>query len=112
MSAHLLRRGLWEGLVMSSLGRLVTAQNLQRVHHFFRILTLTSYSDLILEYSQSVWDPYTTSDTQQLESLYMLGSTIHSHCRTSGVGTVLAELKWEIHYRSVADNMPLELKYS
>jgi len=82
----------------------------------------------ILEYSQSVWDPYIA--TQQLESVQRQAArfTMSRYRRTSSVGTLLEELNWEptascrrtvrlvlfhkIHYGLVAINMPLELKHN
>ena len=84
----------------------------------------------VLEYSQAVWDPYTASDTQQLESVQLRAArfTMNRYRKTSSVGAMLAELNWEslasrrrtarlvlfhkIHYGLVAVNMPLELKYN
>ena len=84
----------------------------------------------VLEYSQAVWDPYTASDTQQLESVQRRAArfTLNRYRRTSSVGTMLAELNWKspasrrrtarlvlfhkIYYGLVAVNMPLELKYN
>jgi len=83
----------------------------------------------ILEYSQTVWDLYTSSETQQLESVQRRAArfTLKRYHRTSSVSAVLAELNWEplasrcyaarlvffykIHYQLVAINMPLELKH-
>jgi len=84
----------------------------------------------VLEYSQAVWDPYTASDTQQLESVQRRAArfTMNRYRRTSSVGAMLAELNCEslalhcctarlvlfhkIHYGLIAVNMPLELKYN
>ena len=51
----------------------------------------------ILEYSQSVWDPYTTSDIQQLEFVQRRAArfTMSRYRRTSSVGAMLEELNWE-----------------
>ena len=83
----------------------------------------------ILEYSQTVWDPYTVTQTQQLESVQRRAArfTMSRYRRTSSVGAMLAELNWEplasrrraarlvffykVHYELVAVNMPLELKH-
>ena len=77
-----------------------------------------------------VWDPYTASNTQQLESVQRRAArfTMNWYRRTSSVGAMLAELNWEslasrrrnarlalfhkIHYGLVAINMPLEFKYN
>jgi len=47
----------------------------------------------ILEYSQTVWDPYTSSETQQLESVQRRAArfTLNRYRRAS----MLAELNWE-----------------
>jgi len=84
----------------------------------------------VLEYSQAVWDPYTVSDTQQIESVQHWAArfTMNRYRRTSSVGAMLAELNWEslasrrrtarlmlfhkIHYGLVAINMSLEFKYN
>jgi len=84
----------------------------------------------ILEYSQSVWDPYTATDIQQLESVQRRAArfTMSRYRRTSSVWAMLEELNWEplasrrrtarlvlfhkIHYGLVAINMPLELKHN
>jgi len=98
-----------------------------------RAVKAQAYKSLVrpvLEYSQAVWDPYTASDTQQLESVQRQAArfTMNRYRRTSCVGAMLAELNWEslasrhrtarlvlfhkIHYDLVAVNMPLELKYN
>jgi len=82
----------------------------------------------ILEYSQTVWDPYTVSETKRLESVQRRAArfTMSRYWRTSSVGAMLKELNWEslasrrraarlvlfykIHYGLVAMNMPLKSK--
>jgi len=51
----------------------------------------------ILEYSQSVWDPYTATDIQQLESVQRRATrfTMSRYRRTSSVGAMLEDLNWE-----------------
>ena len=51
----------------------------------------------ILEYSQTVWNPYTVTQTQQLESVQRRAArfTLSRYRRTSSVGAMLAELNWE-----------------
>ena len=51
----------------------------------------------IIEYSQSVWDPYTATDIQQLESVQRRAArfTMSRYRRTSSVGAMLEELNWE-----------------
>ena len=51
----------------------------------------------ILEYSQSVWDPYTATDIQQLESVQSQEArfTVSKYRRTSSVGAMLEELNCE-----------------
>ena len=51
----------------------------------------------ILEYSQTVLDPYTVSDTRRLESVQRRAArfTMSRYRRTSSVGAMLQELNWE-----------------
>ena len=90
-----------------------------------------SYTTLVrpvLEYSQIVWDPYTSGAVNRIESVQRRAArfTLSRYRRTSSVTAMLAELNWQslaerrrvarltmfykIHYNLVAINMPLILK--
>ena len=91
----------------------------------------TAYKTLvrpILEYSSTVWDPYTSTATKKVESIQHRAArvTLNRYRRTSSVGAMLTELNWQllakrrriarlamfykIHYHLVAITMLLELK--
>ena len=81
-----------------------------------------------LEYSSTVWDPYTSVAVKRIEYVQRRAArtTLSRHRRTSSVDAMLTELNWQrladrrriarlvmlynIHYHLVAINMPLELK--
>jgi len=90
-----------------------------------------SYQTLVrpvLEYSQTVWDPYTTAGVDRIESVQRRAArfTLCRYRRTSSVSAMLAELNWQtlaerrrlarltmfykIHYNLVAIIMPLSSK--
>ena len=90
-----------------------------------------SYTTLVrpvLEYSQTVWDPYTAGGVNKIESVQRRAArfTLSRYRRTSSVSAMLAELNWQtlaerrrlarltifykIHYNLVAITMPLSSK--
>ena len=90
-----------------------------------------SYTTLVrpvLEYSQTVWDPYTAGWINKIESVQRRAArfTLSRYRRTSSVSAMLAELNWQtlaerrrlarltmfykIHYNLVAITMPLSSK--
>ena len=90
-----------------------------------------SYTTLVrpvLEYSQTVWDPYTAGAVNRIESVQrsVARFTLSRYRRTSSVSAMLAELNWQslaerrrlarltifykIHYQLAAVDMPLTMK--
>ena len=88
-----------------------------------------SYTTLVrpvLEYSQTVWDPYTAGGVNKIESVQRRAARFTLSRRTSSVSAMLAELNWQtlaerrrlarltmfykIHYNLVTITMPLSSK--
>jgi len=88
----------------------------------------TSLVRPILEYSSTVWDPYTSTAINKIEAVQRRAARVitSQYQRTASVTAMLAELNLQtlaerrriarltmfhkIHYRLVAVNMPLQLK--
>ena len=82
----------------------------------------------ILEYSQTVWDPYTETETKQLEAVQRRAArmVLNRYRNTSSVGAMMTQLQWrplaerretarlvmfhKIHYQLVVVIMPLTIK--
>jgi len=91
-------------------------------------LAYQSYVRPVLEYSPTVWDPYTVGSIKKIESVQRRAArfTLGRYRRTSSVNAMLTHFNWEplasrqhaarllmfykIHYGLVATPMPLDIK--
>ena len=96
--------------------------------HWLKGLAYQSYGRPVLEYSPTVWDPYTVGSIKKIESVQRRAArfTLGRYRRISSVNAMLTRLNWEplasrqdaarllmfykIHYGLVATPMPLDIK--
>jgi len=106
------------------LRRNINIRNPQIKEHSYKTLVRP-----ILEYSQSVCDPYTTGAVKKVESVQRRAAryTLNRYSRTSSVSSMLSQLNWQplaerrrharlvmfykIHYQLVSIRIPLTLKF-
>jgi len=91
-------------------------------------LAYQSYVRPVLEYSPTVWDPYTAGSIKKIESIIrrVARFTLRRYRRTSSVNAMLTRLNWEplasrrraamllfykIHHGMIATPMPLDNRY-
>jgi len=110
--------------LLGFLCRNINISNPQIKEHSYKTLVRP-----ILEYSRTVWDPYTTGAVQQVEAVQRRAAryTLSRYRRTSSVTAMLSELNWQslaethrharlimfykIHFQLVPTCMPLTSKY-
>ena len=103
-------------------------RNVNIGNHRIKGLAYQSYVRPVLEYSPTVWDPYTVGSIKKIELVQRRAAqfTLGRYRRTSSVNAMLTRLNWEplgsrrratrllmfykINYGLVATPMPLDIK--